>query len=272
MANRAIQWMRNHPLAAFYLLAFGVTWAGWLPQAAYSRGLFPFDSPIFYILGGVGPLLAVFLVEWALSGKLDAGKIFEPYLRWRVGLLWYLVALFGYAGLWIVALIWRGELAPELARLGPLSAMLPVFLISFLAAIPEQVAWRGFALLRLQARYSALVSSLIVGALWAVWHLPLLLNANSVMSTYPLGAYLIYVIAVSVIYAWIFNNTRHSLLIVTLFHAACNTVGPFAGMEQALIVSLAAVFLVVVYGPSHLSRHSSLAETKEKSPAALHAR
>jgi membrane protease YdiL (CAAX protease family) len=106
----------------------------------------------------------------------------------------------------------------------------------------------------LQARLTALTASLIVGGLWALWHLPLLFNTNSIMSSYPLLPYLLQVIALAVIYTVLFNSTAGSVLIVTLFHAASNTVGPFVGIEQTIVVSLVAVALVLLLGPANLAR------------------
>ena len=92
-------------------------------------------------------------------------------------------------------------------------------------------AWRGFAQPRLQALYTALISSVIVGVLWALWQLPLLLNRDNVMSTLPILLWLLDVIARSIIHTWIFNSTRGSLRFVTLFHAESNTAGSFVSAE-----------------------------------------
>lgn len=254
MKAKFTDWVTRHPLYAFYILAFALTWAGWIPQTAYSHGLFPFDSPVFYLLGGVGPLLAAFFVLRILHGGEVYAELFRPLSFWKVGPFWYIVALLGYPAIWLIALAMRGELSAGIEQLSPPANLLPVFLISFLAAISEEVAWRGFSLPRLQSRYNALLASLIVGVLWAVWHLPLLLNKGSVMSTYPLMPYLLQVIAISVVYTWIFNSTGGSLLIVTLFHAASNTVGPFPGLEQTLVTILVAAGIVMVFGAAYLSR------------------
>lgn len=245
-------WIQKRPVFAFYVLAFAITWLGWVPQAAYSRGVFPFDSPLFYVLGGVGPMLAAFIVLRFMRGEGAYKELFGPLLRWRVGVVWYIVALLGYPAIWLASIALSGQMETELETVGPLLALLPVFSISVLAAIPEEVAWRGFALPRLQARYSALVSALIVGALWGLWHLPLLFNAGNTMSTYPLLPFLLAVVARSVVYVWLYNNTGGSVLIVTIFHAASNTVGTFVPLE-ALVTGVLAVAIVVLFGPSNLS-------------------
>lgn len=254
MSARISAWMRKQPVVAVYVLAFVFTWLGWVPQALHSRGLFPFDSFIFYIFGGVGPLLAVFIVLAALRGRAEYGEPFRLYLRWQAGAAWWAAALLLWPAMWLATLALGGQLGAELANLAPPLSLLITFAVSFVAAIPEEVAWRGFILPRLQARWSALAASLIVGVFWALWHLPLLLNLNSPMSAYPLGLFFLDVLGRSVVYAWLFNNTRGSLLFVTLFHAMSNTVGTFLGWENIAISYLVAAVLVIVFGAKHLSR------------------
>ncbi|HEX5807535.1 MAG TPA: CPBP family intramembrane glutamic endopeptidase [Anaerolineales bacterium] len=254
MAANIVSWTRKQPLIVFYILAFSIAWLGWMPQAAYSHGLFPFDSPIFYILGGVGPLLAVFITLKILHGEVDYGSVFRPLWQWQFGVVWYFVALFGYPAMWLLTLMLNGDVSTGLAKLGTPLSILSTFLLAFLAAIPEQIAWRGFALPRLQARYTALISSLIVGVLWALWHLPLLLNNDNVMSTYPFFLWSIDVVARSIIHTWIFNSTRGSLLFVTSFHAASNTAGSFVGLENVVVSLVVVAVLIIVFGATHLAR------------------
>ena len=247
-------WMRRQPVFAFYILAFIITWLCWVPQAAYSHGFFPFDSPLLYVLGGVGPLAAALVVARALYGKKDGEEVFKPLMRWRVGIVWYAVVLLGSVGIMLASMGLRGELGQGVERITPSLALLLTFLKYLLAAIPEEVAWRGFALPRLQSRYSALTSSLIIGTLWALWHLPLLFIKGTIMATYPLIPYFLGVIAAAIVYTWLYNNSKGSVLIVTIFHAASNTVGPNAGVEQTAVILFLAAIIVIAFGPAHFSR------------------
>jgi membrane protease YdiL (CAAX protease family) len=95
--------------------------------------------------------------------------------------------------------------------------LLPIFLFSSFA---EELAWRGYALPRLQRFFNPVIASLILGAFWALWHLPLFLVPGSVQASVPFGLYLIYVPALSVIFTALFNWTGGSLVIVTLLHAS----------------------------------------------------
>lgn len=73
------------------------------------------------------------------------------------------------------------------------------------------------------------------------------------MATYPLLPYFIGVVASSVIYTWLYNNSGGSALIVTIFHAVSNAVGPYVGPEQTLVSLLVAAVVVAKCGPTHLS-------------------
>jgi membrane protease YdiL (CAAX protease family) len=250
-------WIKKRPLITFYILAFVITWLAWMPQAAFSYGLFPFDSPIFYVIGGIGPMLAAYIVLKAQYGKEAIGKLFAPLMRWKVSLVWYAIAILGFAAIGTAAAALGGDIAEKFKNLNFTSSLVITFISYLVAAIPEEVAWRGFAQPRIQTRYSALASSLIVGALWALWHLPLLLNKDNVMSTYPKYLFLIDVLAGSVIYAWLYNSTRGSALIVTIYHAFGNTIGvmlDIGRLEQAAVTVFVAVIIIIVFGASNLSR------------------
>jgi uncharacterized protein len=256
-------WVKKHPLAAFYLLAFGLTWLGWVPQALYSRGLFPFDSPFFFVLGGLGPLLAVFIVHRITTGSADFGELFIPLFNWRSGPGWYAAALLGAPVMWIATIFLAGVMQPELSRLDSPAALTTSFVIFLIAAIPEEMAWRGYALPRLQARHNALFSSLIVGGLWGLWHLPLLLNLNNHMSTYAIGLYLVDTVGLAFLFTWLFNNTRGSLLFVVIFHAAVNTIGSFIGYENLIVTYIVVAVLIVLFGPEDLNRRGERVEIRD---------
>lgn len=246
--------VRRHPLLAFYLLAFAITWAAWLPPAARSRGLPGVDSPVLYLIGGIGPGLAAWVVLRVLHGPDADRRLFAPLLRWRVGVGWYAVAVLLPVAMFLASAAASGDLAA--VTLGPATAVLVAFGMYLAAAVPEEVAWRGFALPRLQERHGALVASLVVGVLWALWHLPLLWNLDNSMSTYPLAWWFGGTVAVSVVYTWLFNSTGGSVAVVTVFHAVGNTVTSRVegyAAEEALVTAAVALVLVALFGASRLT-------------------
>jgi membrane protease YdiL (CAAX protease family) len=141
--------------------------------------------------------------------------------------------------------------------------IVPFFLIDFIAN-GEEIGWRGYALPRLQARHSALISTLVVGVIWGLWHLPkFLLDWNAVSFAWFMG----HIIAAAFLYTWVYNGTRGSLLLVTLLHASSNTAGVFLPMANTvssqnmgayvgyvLFEWVAAVVIVLATGASNLSR------------------
>jgi membrane protease YdiL (CAAX protease family) len=105
------------------------------------------------------------------------------------------------------------------------------------------MGWRGYVLPRLQAKYNALVSSLILGVIWGFWHLPKFLTPGN---TSPFGLFIVRIIAVAVIYTWIYNNTKGSLLLVTLFHAASNAAGVFLPISTTVSGENMGAFIIQV--------------------------
>ena len=78
MISPLSDWLKRYPVMSFYVLAFAISWLGWVPQAAYSRGLFPIQSPLFSLLGALGPAFAALIVTLALSGKGGVRALFAP--------------------------------------------------------------------------------------------------------------------------------------------------------------------------------------------------
>jgi hypothetical protein len=98
------------------------------------------------------------------------------------------------------------------------------FLLVFLVGGPlgEEFGWRGFALPGLQARWGWRVASLLLGVVWTVWHLPLFYSVGTVQSHLPMGLYALSAIASSVLFAWLFNRSRGSIVPVLVLHTAVN--------------------------------------------------
>ncbi len=259
-------WIKAHSLIAFYLLAFAISWLGWGAQAAYARGwLFPFDSFLFTILGSAGPTIAAVIVLMLTEGKNSPRDLFQSLFQ-RAGVGWLLLALL--TPLVLVLIAWALEPllgGPQLAFATlPWSAMLRFLPITLLSNVWEELGWRGYALPRLQQRYSALGTSVLMGLLWSLWHLPLMLNPDASMASLPLWAEPVFAVSLTIIYTWLYNHTAGSLLYVSLFHAASNAVAfalldvhPDFTRHYVLMVGVTAVVavaLVVIFGPARLKR------------------
>ncbi len=252
--------VKRHPLIAFFVLAFALSWWPWI---LYAFGLSP--TPI----ASFGPFLAALVVLAITQGKSGIGGLLRRMVRWRVGLRWYAVALLLPVGIALAATalnVLLGARAPSAADLGGWTGLFSTFavvlLIPGIGGTWEEPGWRGFALPSLQAGRSALVASLILGAVWALWHLPL------VVATGQMGGWdIVIILAWTLVLTWVYNGTGGSVLIVMLFHAMFNTVSisfispMFSGADSvrqswllATVWCAVAVAVVVVAGPKHLSR------------------
>lgn len=264
MTDKKPNLLKRQPIVMFYVLAFLISWLGWIPQALYSRGLFPFDHPLFNFLGGAGPTLAAVIVIWALKGRDGARDLFTPLFQWRVRWGWFLFVFLFWFVVAAAALslgVLFGQELPSLARFA-WPALLPVFLTMLLSNVWEEIGWRGFALPYLQERLGDLKIALIMGFLWELWHLPLLLNPDNPMSALPWAGGLIFSLALSVIYTWLYNHTRRSLLLVSIFHAMSNTIA-FVLLELDVFTSsylwvvgltaMCAILIVLRYGAHRFS-------------------
>ncbi|RMF47217.1 MAG: CPBP family intramembrane metalloprotease [Anaerolineae bacterium] len=257
--------MKKHPMFWFYVLAFAISWLGWLPMVAASRGISWFQHPAFQILlllPAIGPTLAAVTIQRVLSDKTKTGVWFRSLWHWKAGVLWFVVAI-----VLPLTLHLADNLTAQTFGLSPSSEMagektaglfLPAFVMALLSNPWEEVGWRGFALPRLQARYPAFTATLIVGALWALWHLPLFFWADNPMSEYPFVLWFISTVAVSFVYTWLYNSTQGSVLFVALYHVMDNTFGVLISSgsvaARGVVNLVVAAILCAVFGMGELSR------------------
>jgi len=227
------------------------------------------------LLTGYAPAFAAFLAVRLVPGSGGVRQLLTPAVRWRVHPIWYVIASLGPVGLFLFGDVIRSVLGLEIpaAWLALPSASALVFLAGALIAgsFGEEVGWRGLAQPRLQLRHGALPAAIIVGLVWSVWHLWPVVTPGGFGLTGVDGVILTFVrlTATSVVYAWLLNRTRGSLLIVMLAHAGHNVaaqVVPLPGGTQhadpvtALLYVLAAVIVVAVDRP--IWRSSRLAMTE----------
>ena len=208
--------VRRYPLIIFFVLAYAFSWWPW---PLYILGLAP--SPII----GFGPFLAAILVLALTGGKAGVVTLLRRMVRWRVRPVWYAAALLLPVAIPLGATVLNvllGAAPPSSAELGAWPNLVPTFflllLVPGIGGAWEEPGWRGYALPYVQAGRSALVASLIVGVVWAFWHLPLMVDGAIPWSD------LAYVVVQTVVYTWLFNNTGGSVLLVMLFHTMNNVI------------------------------------------------
>jgi membrane protease YdiL (CAAX protease family) len=218
IGNNVKAFIKQHRLAAFFVLAFVVSWYPWI--LALIRGQTSGPNPL-------GPLVAGIIMTAILYGRSGLREFFSRLVRWRVGAKWYVITFITPVLLCLIAVAITLCLVPG-SKISDLSIEkmreLPdrfLFILLFIG-LGEEPGWRGFALPQLQTKFPALIASLILAPLWALWHLPL------IGSEFPLpivAPFVLSVFGATFMLTWVFNRTKGSVLLPMLFHATVNTVG-----------------------------------------------
>lgn len=260
----------RRPLQSFVLLTVTISWPAWGLLAVYDLVPGINLAGVLWLLGGLGPPISAVVVLGISEGAPAARELLGRLTFWRVERRWYAVAVF-LPGVVVGVALLIDAVVFDVSTPLPSLDLLPLFVGSILANMViggglEEIGWRGFALPRLQAEYSALTASLVLGVVWIGWHAPLFVVPGAIQTELAPLPFLVQGLALAVLFTWLYNSTRGSLLLVVILHGAVNawltsvwflrgsvnstTLWVFAGL-----LGVAAVSVVVVYGSEHLSRH-----------------
>lgn len=272
--------MDHHKHAYLYFaIAYAFSWAFWIPAALAARGLsLPeglsnfLNSPLNP--AAFGPFVAAFLLVFLQQGGRGMLQLLKRGVDFRFRKIWLavilLLPLLVFGGpVWVAAL--AGMRPMDLSVISNPPYALVAFLVILFTGGPlqEEFGWRGYALPRLQSRFNAFTSSLILGFFWWLWHLPAVFIPGRFMTdTLPTFLALSVVIMLaSVLFTWVYNNTGGSVLAALLLHTSMNWSMWLAMPDMKMnlptiglmIVFLAiAVFLIVrQWGMTSLRRESS---------------
>jgi membrane protease YdiL (CAAX protease family) len=260
------------PLLVFFLLACVISWTIWSPLWLPTFGVQVLPVlPYHHALGAVGPIAAgIILTAWECGGS-GVRELISRMVRWQGNVLWIVVAIVAPLLLLIVAAVAGALFADEALTLKGigLSSEFPQFspLLFFLYNVfsfgyGEETGWRGYALPRLQARHSALVATLLLTVGWAIWHIPLFFYRPGYtgMGIAGIAGWFFSLLTGAVLLTWLFNQSRGSILVVALFHAAVDVAftsrvsSEFIINGAGAIITIWGICVLVVAGPRYLAR------------------
>lgn len=258
----------------FFAATFAWTWSFWMAAALLRVGLESTAGFILLLLGVLGPMV-MGITFTHLTHDREGRKDFYRRIidARRIGARWCLVilvlppALVGLAALIDLLTGGSGATWGEAAHnfvTSPLS-ILPSILFATLIPFIEELGWRGYVLDRLQGKWSALISTLILGSVWSLWHLPLFFIEGSYQAGLGVGtlqfwSFMIGILFLSFAFTWVYNNTGRSILAVILFHAMVNFSGELVGLSvradaiSIVLWAAVAVGIVAIWGPQRFSR------------------
>ena len=242
----------------YLLIAFGWMWLLNLPRVLAFFNVISIPDWLSAILGYTavfGPAIAAFLLTQARAGKEGTRKLWGKGWRIDFNRRWLvpaglLMPVSGGVTVLILVILrkpifWEYSLPPAM--------IVPIGLVIWLlGAYPEEFGWRGFALPRLLEQHNQLASSLILGVVWAAWHLPLFYIEGTTQTAIPFWQYMLQLLQLSVIYTWLYEGTGGSVFAASLFHASGNLTGallPYwvtnTGRWVSFVILLIPVFFII---------------------------
>lgn len=258
-------------LVLFFVLSFIISWILWLPSVLVSLGIIP-TGPIQIMsqFAIFGPFIAAFALTYSKRGKDGIKTLFLSGWNFKFNKKWIL-ALFipiitAGVSLLIVSVL---EPMDRLQYSTPLIMWVPNFILFYFIGGPftEEYGWRGYALDRLQSKFNALLSSVILGLIWGLWHLPLFFIVGTVQENIPIYEFLLLQVVISVFYTWILNNNRNTnnevnVFLAIMFHAMANfssMIFPYwvTGLGRWILFGINLAIIIVIwalYGMKNLNK------------------
>ena len=211
-------------LIAFFGLTFLISWTFTIPLALRSLGILNIGFGGSTFIAGFGPSIAAILITYRSSGTSGVSSLLKKLINISVRGRWYLFAFFGSGILGIAAFIMDAFIAgrpPNFMWATNFQAFPLIFLLVFSSSsLGEELGWRGYALDRLNARFSADVANVILGLLLSIWNLPLFFITGRPQTEIPLLGFMLQTIGLTFLYSWLYKYTDGSVFLAMIFHAA----------------------------------------------------
>ncbi len=219
--------MKKHPAFLFVLLTYILTWSVEIPIALTKHGYAAIHiSKWLQTICTLSPGIVAIILTAIYFGKNSLKSLFKAIVKWRVKFKFYIIIIIvAIVTCGLSLLIFNWITGQSIMPDQPYNFVFYFILILPLSALWEEIGWRGFLLPILQQKYTAMKSSLIIGFVWGLWHLPIYLAINPYGDKTIIFFLMMFVgcFALSIIATYLYNSTKGSILICILFHNAINT-------------------------------------------------
>ena len=227
----------------FFIITFAFSWLVWLPYVLSGFNVIELSETVqsmmtlAVVIGAFGPMIAALILIRVKEGKSGIKEYFRRAFNFKTKAIYYLMALLipviiTAAAHYIVTLgaidVLPKNLFPEELAVPVIVLVIPYFIFIMIAGGgQEEFGWRGYAQEPLQGKFGILGGSILLGAVWGLWHLPLWFMPGEGHSYYSFFAFLIYTVSTAVIIGWLYNASGKKLIIPWLIHSAGNVAVPF---------------------------------------------
>jgi membrane protease YdiL (CAAX protease family) len=261
MAERPVLNSSLGPVITFLICAFGLSWMAFLPLILERIHPESMVGAVLLPLLGIGaPTLTAFVLIGLRSGREGVARLWRAGVRWRTGARWYAIVLIlpglAFGTSWLVA---SGSGA-DTSQFNP---WIPAVVSGLLAGLLEEFGWSGFVFPRLQARFGFLRAGIAMGFIVALWHLPLFFTPGQPQSEFSFVPFLLTLIAVRILFGWVYIGTGGSVFLCVLLHGSGNAWSEIlplappaldaAWLAEILVFGVAAVLVVEKFRGSMVS-------------------
>lgn len=257
--------MTNRTLIAFFAWAFGLSWGLGTLSLVFAEQLEPVFGPLSYtnpifILMVYAPALAGLGLVLSHYGLRGLGSYLRRLALWRMPAFWWAFIALGIPAVFYLGAAINGNISKPFP-FSPWYKLLPALAVTLVIGPIEEFGWRGVALPLLQRRYTPFWASVILGVVWALWHVPAFFLSGTPQSAMALVPFLLGTLAIAVILTRMFNAAKGSLLVAALFHFQVNgPAWPDAQPWDSIILAAIAAIVVVVNRKTMFARDSGVTE------------
>lgn len=218
-----------HNILAFLLITFTWTWLFWLPSVLSPEGYANQIFFILFIIGGYGPFVGAFSLTYINERKIGMRALWKRFWNVKIEIKWLVITFLLFPVLYavssLIAFLVQGD-HPSLAWISQPWVIFNYILTAFFAGgFSEEFGWRGYALDRFQVKVGPIISSLIIGVIWAFWHLPVWFIAGDPHGIGGIPDFFLFLLEtafLSILYTWLYNNSNKSIFIAVIFHTIFN--------------------------------------------------
>jgi len=262
--------MLQRDLIPFFAMTFVITW-GILGLYIFASetmvnlfGNLTGQHPLFYMAVYAPAISALVLILYR-HGIQGMGRFLSRLLLWRTSMYWYVMLVLIVPLVFYVSALFKPGALDTLFPFASLTAYLSALFFMAIKGPVEEIGWRGLALPMLQRRMAPIWGALVLGVVWAVWHLPAFMLSSTPQSAWALTPFLMGTLALSVIVTPLFNHSRGSLLLPAIFHLQLiNPLWPDAQPYDTWLFVVVAVIVVWLNRETMFSRHSAVTEVISK--------
>ena len=220
--------VKRSPLITYFIVTFAISWTVYGLLIASFNGLVNVPMWLHY-LGSFGPGLAGMIVAYAAGGREGLSRLLASVVKWRVGWKWLLIGALSPLAIAAVAILityliegtWPDlQLLGKVEYLGDIGVVPALLLWLATFGFGEETGWRGFAVPTMQKKRSLLATALIIGVIWATWHVPSFFYKPQLTELGAAGfiPFALGVLSGSILLTWMYTRSGGSVFLVAIWH------------------------------------------------------